>query len=714
MLQRLRQTLSQRTTSRALILSMILVVIVTVITGGLPAVLAISSELEQQVWLRVEDGQATTQALYQAETEKMATLSALIAQRPTLCSLLSEQDDANLLPYLNGLLMETGVDALAIWRPDLPPVGIQVGSFANAERFLSPTQASLTDYAVLADPPGLRLISTHSISPSEQCSSANEAWVVLAKDIDHAFLQTLSQQTGMVQNIIIGERRIVTSLSSIPDWPLNDEAITQARRNVATCCTRGTGADETYYLSLAPLLDRGGAVVALSEVALPGGAIAASARRTITTLFAVGFLVALGGSLLAIFLTRRITQPLAHLATTATRLAAGNLEVPFQSKTALKEISELTDHLEYARQQLRRAQLSAREEKERMERLLGAMHDGVVVLNESGIVSFFSPEAEHILARQAQEALHRHYREVFVPAPSEKRTMADVLRKPESSTALQHLTVLDGQQRPITLEISTSRLNYSKPFGEHDTALVLRDVSEKQAVDRLRSEFLANVSHEFRTPLTSVVATAELLLQEGESLTPQDIAELANSVRISTLQLQTLVDNLLESASIDAGMFRVRKRKIDLKDVIADAASMMAPLLARRHQELHLEIPENLTPLEADPTRLAQVLVNLIANASKFGPMDRPIRLHAVQEAIRVYVAILDEGPGLPAGSYADLFDRFVTSSKAPGAQYGLGLGLSVVKAIIEAHGGAVGAENNPEGGAKVWFTLPLTSHPGG
>jgi two-component system sensor histidine kinase KdpD len=237
---------------------------------------------------------------------------------------------------------------------------------------------------------------------------------------------------------------------------------------------------------------------------------------------------------------------------------------------------------------------------------------------------------------------------------------------------------------------------------------VLRDVSEEEAVNRLRCNFLANVAHEFRTPLSGVVATTELLVEEGASLTPAELAELANTIRLSLLHLQALVDNLLESAAMDAGCFRLRPRPIHLQDTIRSAIEMMAPLLKRRDQELLVDIPEDLPTPWADPDRLVQVLVNLLANASKFGPMGMPIT-HSVERAHdSLTLVVEDSGPGLPAGRFADLFNRFVTGDQPRGAQYGIGLGLSVVKAIVEAHGGQVGAENRVEGGARVWFTLPL------
>jgi two-component system sensor histidine kinase KdpD len=168
------------------------------------------------------------------------------------------------------------------------------------------------------------------------------------------------------------------------------------------------------------------------------------------------------------------------------------------------------------------------------------------------------------------------------------------------------------------------------------------------------------------------------------------------------------VGNLLESTTIEAGCFQIHRRPLNLQEVVRNAANLMSPLLKRRSQDLVLTIPEPLPTIWADANRLTQVLVNLLSNASKFSPMGGKIELVITMFPKWVTVSVLDCGPGLPADRFADLFKRFVTASQSHDTQYGIGLGLSVVKSIIEMHGGQVGAENLTQGGAKVWFTIPI------
>jgi len=194
------------------------------------------------------------------------------------------------------------------------------------------------------------------------------------------------------------------------------------------------------------------------------------------------------------------------------------------------------------------------------------------------------------------------------------------------SGGIQHVNVKTSKGGEITLAVTSAPLHSPKDRA-NQTALVIRDISEEEAARRLRSYFLANISHEFCTPLTALYASVELLLEDSEELSLAEIAELLNSIHLSVTGLQTLIDNLLESTSIEAGHFRIRCHPTDLGDVLTNALQVMRPLLERRRQHLSLAIPPQMPLVNADPTRLTQVLVNLLANASKYSPMETTIDL---------------------------------------------------------------------------------------
>jgi K+-sensing histidine kinase KdpD len=232
--------------------------------------------------------------------------------------------------------------------------------------------------------------------------------------------------------------------------------------------------------------------------------------------------------------------------------------------------------------------------------------------------------------------------------------------------------------------------------------------SDRKSEQHLHTYFLANISHEFRTPLASLNASIELLLNEAGYLSPAEMGELLNSIQLSASGLQTLVDNLLESTSIEAGHFTIRRRPTELNRVLAEAIRIMQPLLDRREQSIVLTEPLKVPTLHADPVRLTQVFINLIANASKFSPLKQRIDLGIDLVGSNVSIAIADRGPGIPPGERDNIFKRFIRLETADSERYGMGLGLSVSKAIIEGHGGTINVEDRPGGGSIFWITLPL------
>ena len=235
---------------------------------------------------------------------------------------------------------------------------------------------------------------------------------------------------------------------------------------------------------------------------------------------------------------------------------------------------------------------------------------------------------------------------------------------------------------------------------------MLRDVSSEESIRRLLGDFLANITHEFRTPLSALAASAELLLDQLPDLEPDELVNLLNNIHLGIFNLQTLIDNLLEGASIETGRFRVSRQPSDLQAIIQETCRSLSPLAAKYGMEIEVEINGDLPPVMADSRRTSQVLVNLISNAIRWAAGSKTIMVSAVHGPDGVEVSVSDHGPGIPLEQQAGLFHPFPNSQAKTGLQQGAGLGLSVVKAIVEAQGGSVGMRDRPGGGATFWFTL--------
>jgi len=710
LLNGIRQRFQQMNLSQRLVLSLVLVVIAIIVLSGLPANIAMWQALERQVWLRVQDAQSSTQGLYNAEITRLKKLSGLIAGRPTLYNLLQQGDVAALDPYLEALKQESGnLDIVQVITPDLQ-AGDKVAGLPDPQEFLTGQEPYFADFYLVGDPGRLFIVGVSQIQ-SPEANNPIVGWTLVARELKADYMRNLEDVTGLAQSLIINGRRVATSLPAAPDWSLDPQSALTVEKTGQACCTMGAALDQTYYVGLMPLSDVHGDMVALSEVALPGNSIRQEMVNTIIVSAGFSLLVLLVGSFLVARQARSITNPLLQLSKTADQISQGNLDVSTPIESGVPEINQLNRHFEFARRQLRHTLSVTQREMKHAERLLSLLPKGVIALDENDRITFFNPDAEVILGYNSWDVERLHYTHIFPPAPGETATVGEMLQKPANGPIAQRLNVLDAHGKPLLLYVTISPLDDNPPSGySSERVLVIRDVTEEDAVNRLRYNFLANVAHEFRTPLSGIAATTELLVEEGSDLTPGELNELVETIRLSTLHLQTLVENLLESTTIEAGCFQVRRRPINLQGVVQDAANLMSPLHKRRNQNLVLNIPDELPTLWADANRLTQVLVNLLSNASKFSPMGGKIELNITEDPDWMTIAVLDSGPGLPTERFADLFKRFVTANQSHDTQYGIGLGLSVVKSIVEMHGGQVGAENLPRGGAKVWFTIPI--HP--
>jgi PAS domain S-box-containing protein len=334
--------------------------------------------------------------------------------------------------------------------------------------------------------------------------------------------------------------------------------------------------------------------------------------------------------------------------------------------------------------------------------LIQSIPEGIVVVDDAGRVTFFNHGAEQITGWKAKNTINEPVDRILSLKGGES-----ILERITSRSSLPPVDIFRHDGQEITLAVSRTDFDLQGETGWW-TVLVLRDVTKSDAVQRLRSYFLSNISHEFRTPLSALKASVELLLEDFDDLSPAETASLLNSVHFSVTGLQTLIDNLLESTSIEAGRFEIRRRPTNLETLMAETARVMKPLLDRRNQKLQIDLPENLPRINVDPMRLSQVLVNLLSNASKYGPMDQPIDVNITLVDNGIKVTVEDRGEGIPIGDRENIFLRYIRLDNKDQAQYGIGLGLAVVKTIVEQHGGLVGYDERPGGGSIFWFTMPL------
>jgi PAS domain S-box-containing protein len=421
-------------------------------------------------------------------------------------------------------------------------------------------------------------------------------------------------------------------------------------------------------------------------------------------LFFSALVIVLVGSILGALFARHLTAPLDQLTSAARNIGRGDFSSPIFVPDEPYEIATLASAFEESRVNTQQYMDDLTRAKAWSETVIQSIEEGIVTFDDQTIITSFSHGAQKITGWSSEEVRGKPLNEIF-RLPEDEGVFSELIPPTGGKSQIE---VLTRTGRKTSFAVTVAQLVPAS--GENSqTALVLRDVTEEEATQSLRSYFLANISHEFRTPLSALNASVELMLDELDDLSKAEINELLNSIHRSVTGLQTLIDNLLESIRIQAGRYQIHRQTIEFGDVVFDAVGVMKPLLDRRRQSLTLSEPEYYPVAMADPTRMTQVLVNLLSNASKYSPMETTIDLIVDQpDEHTLRVSVADRGLGISPTEREDIFRRFVRLSDQDGAQYGVGLGLSVVKAIVEEHGGEVGVKDHPGGGSIFWFTIPI------
>ncbi|MEA3374869.1 MAG: ATP-binding protein [Chloroflexota bacterium] len=687
-----------RSLSTQVVLSFVALVLLTVTAVGVPAIWLMREQMSRQAWNQVDHGSRATQALYAARRSEIIDLAMLTAQRPTLRELVTLEKGEALSAYLHTLRTSARLDLMIVCTPGEQQIA-QAGGPIGVDPCRDERPGAL-QVMLAGSPPQVWLLAAQPI----EGEGSDLGEVIVGMAIDDAFAIEFSRQTGLEHTLLTDGQPVATSFAGGVTRLDSDRRL--SRSSPYMNATRGTCTIDGHPYYFNRLSWEGTALEA--EVALDVADIVATQRRLVGILIGSIVVVAAAGSILGVILAGRIGRPLGRLAAAATRMSQGDLDSPVLVEAEVREVALVAQALDSARRDLQRTLSHLRQEKSWTDHLLQAIVEGIVILDQSDRITFFSHGAERITGWRRDEVLNRPCDEVFrsverdepfsqlIPAPGRKHNIIVEL----------------GGGRQATLAVTGARLTPPEG-GNAEVALVFRDISEEEAIHRVLGHFLANIAHEFRTPLSALAASTELLLDGASEFGPAELEQLLSSLHLGVLNLQTLVDNLLESASIEAGRFRVYPRPSDLGEIIAEAMGTMQPLLDKRGQRLTVELPAAIPVVRADPRRVAQVLVNLLSNASKYGPDHAEIAIGATIDDSWVRVTVADRGPGIPREYRKTLFRRFVPPSpSADGAQYGTGLGLSVVKAIVEAHGGQVGVDHRRKGGSIFWFTLPMADQP--
>ena len=424
------------------------------------------------------------------------------------------------------------------------------------------------------------------------------------------------------------------------------------------------------------------------------------------TLLIAGVLIVAGLGL-SYFLAKRIVEPLRELTETTARIAGGDLNAKVHV-TSHDEVGMLA--AEYNRMAERIRQLRSSDmgklfvAQQTTEAAIDSLYDPVIVTDADGRVMKLNPAAEEIFGSE-QDSRGKHVGDVS----TDQRiagAVAEALKsqRPVAGEGMSSVLPLavDGLERTFRLRTTPMRANGKRLLG---AVTLLEDITHLREIDRLKSGFIATASHELRTPLTSVQMGVHLLLEGAAGELNQKQVEVLGACREDCDRLDKLMRDLLDLSKIEAGENRPALEPTKTTDLISAATRELRPQVESKGLEFKVEAPGELPNVMVDQAQVERVLANLVVNAIRYTSQGE-IRISALPRGNFVAVSVSDTGMGIAQEYLPHIFDKFVQVPGAPTA--GAGLGLAISRLIVEAHGGQISAQSEPEKGSTFTFTLPI------
>ncbi len=410
----------------------------------------------------------------------------------------------------------------------------------------------------------------------------------------------------------------------------------------------------------------------------------AQSRNAIMVVVIAGVLALLAALALITALLSSMRRPLDALVSATKELAAGQLDRRVEP-AGPRELRELGVAFNAMGDDLANAQRRIEDDRRRLSVTIESLADALIVTEPgSSLIATVNPRASQLVPE-------------LLPGD---RVDQDSSPLPPLLAALEKETVIDHGGRILAVTAAM--------LGDEAEGVLwtVRDVTERARLERAKSEFVATVSHELRSPLTSIKGFVELLARSPEEMSARQ-TEFVDIILRSTDRLVELVNDLLDVARIEADQVEINRRPVDVGEAVREIAELMGPRIAQKGQRLGLYVAPMLPLALADPGRIRQVIANLVTNAHLY--TGEGGRIHIGVEADRAWVRIVvaDSGVGMTAEETERVFDRFYRAHSGGATAPGTGLGLSIVKSLVELHEGEIEVESEPGRGTTFHVLIP-------
>ncbi len=434
-----------------------------------------------------------------------------------------------------------------------------------------------------------------------------------------------------------------------------------------------------------------------------------TARDSMAATVLAGIIALTGGILLSAWLSKRISAPVRNLTALAREVAEGNLDAYIRPGGS-DEIGQLSAQFDRMVKRLKEyrdmdiARIVA--ERTRADAILESIDDGVVTFDSDFRVTSANLAAGRSLGVGPDSLVGKHCLE----AVRDERLFGGLKRAFETGARAAgdeaELAVdRDGQKRYYHYSFTPMRTADGRHLG---VVLLLQDISKFRELDRLRTEFVMTASHELKTPLTSLMMAVRLLGETPLSPRQQELVTMANE---ESDRLKNTVYELLDLSRIESGRIEMQPQRVELALLFDRAQQAVQQQAAGRGIELARAVEPGLPELHVDPDKILLVLANLLTNAVRYSPDRGLVRLEARSSRDRVFVSVVDQGPGIAPEHQSRVFEPFFRIG-GPGQQGGTGLGLAIAREIVRAHRGAIWVESEPGRGSRFTFSLPSAGSP--
>jgi signal transduction histidine kinase len=667
----------------------VFIVLLAVAAIAIACAVLLNRLVEQQALVRAQLAVASGRELLRRVGEDALSDARVLAERPTLQRLLVSDGNSGLEPFLQRFSETTGTDVAAVMRDG--SVLAQSGPTVDWSEVATALQEQGERF-VIAPKSGASLIwGAAALLPG------TDVRAVTLRLTTPAMLARLSSQVGAQLQVVN-----FSTYHAPPEeelTPLHTQALANPGGAAAGVLAHGS-----IYVASLLIAAQTGEVVGLLDGRLSGAASLAATHSFDWILATTALIVAAIAGVIGVLYGRWLARPVVALRDLAERIGRGDFSAAMPAVAPL-EVGALARSMDAMRGNLVDLTETLRRREAEAQAVLSGVVEGVYAVDQERRIRYANGQVAKLLGRPQSEIIGQFCGDILQPQPIEGERPCErhcpilAARHTPQSSARETLCMRDGSTRSTIIQ--------SAPPIHGIQVQILRDETDLEAARRARDSVLGNISHEFRTPLAAQLASIELLRDGLEDMQPAAQRELIANLERGVLRLMRLIDNLLESVRIEAGQLSIRQQTVELSEVVADAHDLIAPLLLQRQLRLEVDGQGIAALVRGDAQRLGQVFVNLLANAAKFSPEHSTIHIGGQRLGAQIEVWVEDEGQGVPAGSSGAIFERFQRGAETEPDAPGLGLGLWIVKSIVERHGGSIRVERTAAQRTRFTLVLP-------